>query len=213
MKTLLLAVLFLLMSVFPCMAGNTAEFFAAVRSGNSVKVKKMLAKDKALVFVADKNGMTPFLVAVKMKNLKMVSLLADCFSRLGDTAAPGGAMHIAVSNNDEAMVRLLVRLAAEEDPAFPKQLINMPRQKSNSALNDRNTPLHLAAQKCNFRIYNYLLQYGASPLMRNARGQTPKQIINACPKPQTKKKEAKPASSVPASKPKPVAEPLIFPIP
>ena len=214
MKTFLLIGLFLLLSVSSGLANEVNEFFAAVRNGNSQRVEEMLSKNKILVFTADKRGMTTFLVAVETRNLKMVSLLADSFSRLGNIAQPGNALHIAVSNDDEPMVRLLVRLSSEEDPALTKRLLNMRRRGDKEEINDRNTPLHLAALKCNFRVYNYLLEHGANPTLPNSKGKTPKQIISACPKPKPAKKQAaKPASSVPASKPKPVEEPLIFPIP
>ena len=198
-------------------AGDVESFFAAVRSGNSQRVEEMLAKDKILVFSTDKQGLTPFLVAVQTRNLKMTSLLADYFARLGNTAAPGNAFHIAVSNEDEPMVRLLVRLTSEEDSNMPQYLINMPRQRNNSALADKNTPLHLAAQKCNFRIYQYLVKNGANPNVRNSIGKTPKQIISACPKPEAKKKK-----DVSEQKPAPQAvrtpvkiqdpPPLVFPV-
>lgn len=58
-------------------------------------------------------------------------------------------MHIAVNNEDEPMIKLLFRLAAEEDPGLPKQLINTPRSREDDTSltsSDRNTPLHVAAK-------------------------------------------------------------------
>ena len=217
MKSFLWSISLLLLSVTPALAGPAGEFFTAVRNGNNRRVEEMIGKDKTLVFAKNKDGMTPFLVAVETQNLKMVSLLADYFSRLDNVAAPGNAMHIAVSNNDEPMVRLLVRLTAEEDASLPKHLFNMPRRSREASLNDSNTPLHLAAQKCNFRIYNYLLQHGANPSLRNASGQTPKQIISACPQPKPANKQAaseKASTPRPARAPAKIQDPppLIFPV-
>ena len=160
-------------------------------------------------------GMTPFLVAVETRNLKMVSLLADSFSRLGNIAQPGNALHIAVSNDDEPMVRLLVRLSSEEDPALTKRLLNMRRRGDKEEINDRNTPLHLAAKRCNFSIYQYLLKNGANPDMRNAMGKTPKQLLSVCPKPEAKE-EPEISNTVPNARPvhvpEPEAPPLGFPV-
>ncbi len=215
MKPFCLTFLFLFLSVAPVQAGNAEAFFSAVRNGNSKRVEEMVAKDKTLVFTVDKRGMTPFLVAVETRNLKMVSLLSEYFSRLGNTAAPGNALHIAVTNDDEPMVRLLVQLTSEEDSELPKYLINMPRQKNNSAVNDRNTPLHLAAKRCNFSIYQYLLKNGANPDMRNAMGKTPKQLLSVCPKPEAKE-EPEISNTVPNARPvhvpEPEAPPLGFPV-
>ncbi len=196
-----------------CYADRGADFFVAVRSGDRDEVKRMIAKDKTLVFITDRRGMTPFLTAVESRDLEMTYLLADYFSRLGDSSTAGNAMHIAVNNEDEPMLRLLVRLAADEDPDMPRHLINMPRMRENaprtSVANDRNTPLHLAAKKCNFQIYKYLLDHGANPKARNAAGKTPAQLLSVCPKP---KPAAKKAAPKPAPKPKPVEEPITFPI-
>lgn len=211
-----------------CWAGAANPIFSAVRSGDRDEVERLISKDKTLVFATDERGMTPFLTAVESQDVEMAYLLADYFSRLGDSGAPGNAMHIAVNNEDEPMLRLLLRLTAAEDPDLPKYLLNMPRQQEKAAprceSNDRNTPLHLAAQKCNFKIYKYLLANGANPLARNAAGKTPKQLLDACPKPVSKPagKTQQPVSSLPpaaasALPPEPMprelpAPPLVFPV-
>ena len=219
-KFLFFCCTFLLMYSW-CFAGKTEAFFAAVRNGNSSQVERMLEKDKTLVFLKDRNGMTPFLLAVQTRNLKMTDLLSEYFARLNDSAVMGNAVHIAVLNEDEPMIRLILRLASEEDTEMPAYLLNMPRKQAgvkSAVANDKNTPLHLAAQKCNFRIYQYLLNNGANDSVLNAAGKTPKQIISACPKPQTKEKASvveKPKKGIPRSQNAPSAaaeEPLVFPI-
>ena len=192
---------------------DTEAFFAAVRAGRSDRVEQMIAKDKMLVFTTNRQGLTPFLIAVENRDVKMAALLADYFARLNDTAGPGNAFHIAAANNDDAMVRLLLQLMNEEDPALPRHMLNMPRLPTNSATNDRNTPLHLAAQNCNRPLYRLLVANGAQPGLRNAAGKTPAQLLQACP-PEKKAAAAKPAPArKPAAKPKPAAyEPITFPI-
>ena len=184
-----------------CWAGPNEEIFAAVRSGNRTEVKRLVSKNKTLVFATDKRGMTPFLRAVEAKDLDMAYLLADYFSRLTDSGASGNAMHIAVNNEDEPMIKLLFRLAAEEDPGLPKQLINMPRSREDDTSltsSDRNTPLHVAANKCNARIYKYLVANGANPDVVNSYGQTPRQIMISCEK--TKAYQAEQAKKKAAQK-------------
>lgn len=220
MKKIFLLSLFFVMLALPARADSRAEFFAAVRNGDSDRVERMIARDKALVFITDENGMTPFLTAVQSRNGKMVYLLFDYFARLGDTGGPGNAFHIAVQNEDEAMVRLLVQMMSEDDPQMPKYLLNMRRTPTNSKSNDKNTPLHLAALKCNFAIYQLLLKNGANPALRNAAGKTPRQILSACPKPAPKAagaagKPAFGAHNPPTRKRPPLPEkeePVVFPI-
>lgn len=185
MKTLTLFAVLGLLGAAVCYAGPNEEIFAAVRSGNRTEVKRLVSKNKTLVFATDKRGMTPFLTAVEAKDLDMAYLLSDYFSRLGDSAAPGNAMHIAVNNEDEPMIKLLFRLTSEEDPELPKQLINMPRSREDEisiTSSDRNTPLHIAAKKCNARIYKYLVANGANPDAFNSYNQTPRSIMAACEK-------------------------------
>ena len=83
-KFLFFCCTFLLMYSW-CFAGKTEAFFAAVRNGNSSQVERMLEKDKTLVFLKDRNGMTPFLLAVQTRNLKMTDLLSEYFARLNDS--------------------------------------------------------------------------------------------------------------------------------
>lgn len=201
MKTFTLSVLLGLFGFSLCHAGPSEEIFAAVRNGNRTEVKRLVSKDKTLVFATDKRGMTPFLTAVEAKDLDMAYLLADYFSRLGDSAAPGNAMHIAVNNEDEPMIKLLFRLTAAEDPKLPKYLINMPRSREDATSmtsNDRNTPLHVAAKKCNVRIYKFLVANGANPDAANSYGQTPRNIMISCEK--TKAYQAEQAKKKAAQK-------------
>lgn len=186
MKKFFCAAFFIFCVSAPCAAGLAHEFFMAVRAGNEATVKKMLRKSKELVFLADEEGRTPFLAAVEDKNVSMAYLLAEYWSRLTVLSDKGNAVHIAVLNEDSAMVKMLVHVAAREDPQLAQRLVNAPRAtkgKGQWAGADLNTPLHLAAQKCNRDIYQYLISRGAEPDRRNAAWETPQQILARCPAP------------------------------
>lgn len=159
-----------------------ASFFAVVRSGDTDKAEEMIRADKTLVFVEEPGGMTAFLAAVKNKDVKMAQLLADSFSRLDVRTAEGNAVHLAVINNDEAMLRMLFAFMDEVEPDLFEYLVNAPRGGRTSPASDRNTPLHLAALNCNRAIYDFLVQHGASEKALNRRRQTPKRLLSLCKK-------------------------------
>ena len=204
-------------------AAPAQEMFAAVNNGNRAAVKRLLAQDKTLVYIQDRQGMTPFLIAVQNRDLDMTVLLADAFSRLDVDASAGNAMHLAVLNEDAAMLRVLLQLCDEEDPELAVFMLNMRRHWGGpkSPTNDGNTPLHLAALKCHRPMYQFLVANGARPDVRNNKGKTPAQLLKACP-PEPKQKQsapdskaaAQPATPAPAA-PKPdsyPSQPLVFPL-
>ena len=126
-KFLLLALLG--MSALIARAGvSGAAFFAVVRSGDTDKAEEMLRADKTLVFVEEPDGTTAFLAAVKNKDVKMARLLADSFSRLDVRTNGGNALHLAVSNNDEEMLRMLFAFMDEVEPELFESLANEPRE-------------------------------------------------------------------------------------
>lgn len=200
-------------------AAPAQEMFAAVNNGNRAAVKRLLAQDKTLVYIQDRQGMTPFLIAVQNGDLDMTVLLADAFSRLDVDAPAGNAMHLAVLNEDAAMLRVLLQLCDEEDPELAVFMLNMRRHGGapKSPTNDGNTPLHLAALKCHRPMYQFLVANGARPDVRNNKGKTPAQLLKACP-PEPKQsapapKAASPAKAAPAPpKTPPPTQPLVFPL-
>ena len=120
---------FLLLLALTCAAAARADisgasFFAVVRSGDTDKAEEMIRADKTLVFVEEPGGMTAFLAAVKNKDVKMAQLLADSFSRLDVRTAEGNAVHLAVINNDEAMLRMLFAFMDEVEPDLFEYLAN-----------------------------------------------------------------------------------------
>lgn len=207
-------------------AAPAQEMFAAVNNGNRAAVKRLLAQDKTLVYIQDRQGMTPFLIAVQNGDLDMTVLLADAFSRLDVDAPAGNAMHLAVLNEDAAMLRVLLQLCDEEDPELAVFMLNMRRHGGGpkSPTNDGNTPLHLAALKCHRPMYQFLVANGAKPTVRNSRGKTPAQLLKSCPPEPTNPapvqkdtaapaaKQAVPAPQTVPAEPLPPEEPLVFPL-
>ncbi|MBD9149883.1 MAG: ankyrin repeat domain-containing protein [Spirochaetia bacterium] len=176
-----------------------AAFFAVVRSGDTDKAEEMLRADKTLVFVEEPDGTTAFLAAVKNKDVKMARLLADSFSRLDVRTNGGNALHLAVSNNDEEMLRMLFAFMDEVEPELFESLANEPRGSRISPASDRNTPLHLAALNCNRAIYGFLATHGANEKILNRRRQTPRSLVTSCKQtPET----VSPVSEVTVSQPK-----------
>lgn len=170
------------------LATETADFFNAVKNGNRKRVKEMIRANKALVWDTDTRGRTPFLLAVQLKDLNMTYLLGQSFSRITASSIYGNAFHIAAANRDEAMVQLIARLAAEEGGDTAKDMLNAPQIRSDKAtLEEKNTrldtPLHIAARHCQYKIYNYFVSLGASPKAKNGQFQTPAELLSYCPPP------------------------------
>ena len=215
MKWRLLFILgFLLTGPLGWAASATEEMFWAVQNGNRSAVKRLLAQDKTLVYGQDAQGMTPFLIAVQNGDLDMAVLLADAFSRLDTDCPLGNAVHIAVLNEDAAMLRVLFQLCDEEDPDLATLMLNMRRHwgAPKSKTNDGNTPLHLAALKCHRPMYQFLVANGANPTVRNNKGKTPAQLLTACP-PEPQKPEKAQESPGAAAGPRNamLAKPVVSP--
>lgn len=172
-------------AAFAAVAAN--DIFAAVNKGSVTDVQRMLAKNPRLVLDTNKQGLTPFLSAVQKKDLDMAYLLIKSSSRLTARCGKGNALHIAVANQDEPMIKLILKEAAAKDPSLPARLVNHARSlydASSLTSDDGNTPLHVAAQRCNMRIYKYLLAYGADDSLSNGMNKTPSEIITSCQKTQ-----------------------------
>ena len=191
MRKFLLLALLVMSAALARAEVSGAAFFAVVRSGDIDRAEEMLRADKTLVFVEESDGTTAFLAAVKNKDVKMARLLADSFSRLDVRTNGGNALHLAVSNNDEEMLRMLFAFMDEVEPELFESLANEPRGNRISPDSDRNTPLHLAALNCNPRIYRFLAAHGANETILNRRRQTPKRLFSFCKKTPDKKAPSK----------------------
>lgn len=190
MRKFLLLALLVMSAALALAEVSGAAFFAVVRSGDTDRAEEILRADKTLVFIEEPDGTTAFLAAVKNKDVKMARLLADSFSRLDVRTNGGNALHLAVSNNDEEMLRMLFAFMDEVEPELFESLANEPRGNRISLDSDRNTPLHLAALNCNQRIYRFLAAHGANETILNRRRQTPKRLFSFCKKTPDKKVSA-----------------------
>ena len=127
MRKFLLLALLVMSAALARAEVSGAAFFAVVRSGDTDRAEEILRADKTLVFIEEPDGTTAFLAAVKNKDVKMARLLADSFSRLDVRTNGGNALHLAVSNNDEEMLRMLFAFMDEVEPELFESLANEPR--------------------------------------------------------------------------------------
>lgn len=163
------------------------DIFTLVKRSDRAGVQRLLAKKPRLVLETNPKGQTPLLLAVQQKDLDMAYLLIKSSARLTARADKGNALHIAVANQDEPMIKMLLKEAAAKDASLPARLINHQRSlysPSSLTSEDGNTPLHLAAQRCNKRIYNYLKSLGGDDSLTNAMNKTPAESMENCIKTQ-----------------------------
>lgn len=178
--------------------GTEDEFFKAVKQSDQTSVLRHLNKNPKLVLAMDEHSMTPFLLAVSKKDREMVNLLAQKSSRLTARGEKGNAFHIAAANQDEPMIKLLTRLAQAKDANLPRNMLNHQRNvyvSTSYYSNDGNSPLHVAAQKCNRRIYNYFVSLGADESVQNSLQKTPREIMVNCEKNRRQIQKLKEASA------------------
>ena len=153
------------------------EFWAAVDTNDTAKVKKLIQKDKSLVFAKNDKGMTGYLRAVEKHFKAMAWLLGQNFSRVNEQGPRGNALHMAVEDRDLSMVQLVLSVSQLEDDESMIDLINAPRlgvpKKAASYSKDMDTSLHLAAELCDFEIYNYLTRMGGNPNRLNGACEKP----------------------------------------
>ncbi|OHT09067.1 hypothetical protein TRFO_04641 [Tritrichomonas foetus] len=69
-------------------------------------------------------------------------------------------LHLSIINNSTECVKIIAKYA------YPSELINLP-------IRNKNTPLHLAINTGNLEIVSTLLKYGADPLIKNSKNDTP----------------------------------------
>jgi len=176
------------------------EFWEAIEINDTAKVKKLIQKDKSLVFAKNDKGMTGFLRAVEKHFKAMAWLLGKNWSRINEQCSRGNALHIAVEDRDLGMVQLILSVAQLEDDEAMISLINAPRvdvpKKSASFSKDLDTSLHIAAELCDFGIYDYLVSMGGNTDRVNSALEKPKDIIATCPPPEKKQGKAGSAEAV-----------------
>ena len=99
----------------PFEAGNSVSVFLKhVKSGNLVQVHKMIEGNALLVFQFDELHQTGLIWATKRNNLLMVRLLLKKHSRVNFKDLPGrSALHFAIRNNNEEIVRMLLCFRAD----------------------------------------------------------------------------------------------------
>ena len=168
-----------------CIEDPKADFFKAVKQSDRASVLRLLSKNPKLVLATDEHSMTPFLLAVHRKNREMANLLAQKSSRLTARGDKGNAFHIAAANQDEPMIKLLTKLTQAKDAGLTRKMLNYQRNiymPASYSSNDGNSPLHIAAQKCNRRIYNYYVSLGADESVQNSLKKTPREIMVNCEK-------------------------------
>ncbi len=190
-------------------AVSANDIFTLIKRSDRAGVQRVLAKNPRLVLETNPKGQTPLLLAVQQKDLDMAYLLIKSSARLTARADKGNVLHIAVANQDEPMIKMLLKEAAAKDASLPARLINHQRSLYNpSSLTseDGNTPLHLAAQHCNKRIYNYLKSLGGDDSLSNSMNKTPSESMENCLKTQAimaqqkKVRQAKEAAAARAPK-------------
>ncbi|OPB45528.1 hypothetical protein A0O28_0077380 [Trichoderma guizhouense] len=159
--------------------GRTALHYAALM-GHLEIVKELLLQDDIEIDEKDLEGDTPLSLATKMRQREVVEELLEKkaspkkYNKLGDTA-----LHIAIRNADEFIVRLIaaaedVNLEARAKNSFTplllaadcghlvilKHLLSRGAEMNVRAVNDI-TPLHLAAEKGHVAVAEFLIQNGA----------------------------------------------------
>ena len=177
--------LFFLSSISVAWADSTDDFFKAVKKSDTAQVKQLLNKQPRLVLERDDKNMTGFLWAVSKKNLELVSFLAEKGARLTARGEKGNAFHIAAENQDEPMLKLLMKLISAKNAQAPADMLNYGRDiysATSYTSSDGNTPLHIASKKCNTRIYNYFVNHGAQEDIPNHLLKTPAAILSDCQK-------------------------------
>lgn len=193
MKNIFLLVLLLGFISAPACAAGVNDIFKAVKNGDKSTVLAMLKKHPKLVLSRDSKGKTPLLVAVEQKNVAMADLLLRRGSRFTAKSAKGTPLHVAVLNQDEPMIQLILTSAAKVGTELPARLCNTPRDlydEMSFSSEDGSTPLHLAAKQCNTKIYNYLVAHGGNPNLQNNSEKTPAQLLNNCLKSKRQMEEA-----------------------
>ena len=119
---------------------NSTRFLRLVRQNNLRAVSKMLQVDIRLVYQFDEMKQTGLIMAAKRNHTIMVRLLLKNFSRVNFQDLPGRtALHFAVMNDNEDMVKLLLCFKAD------------PNIEDNSG--QSSTKLHESmGKKCNLKI-------------------------------------------------------------
>ena len=176
------------------------EFWEAVEINDTEKVKKLIKRDKSLVFAKNDKGRTGFLRAVEKHFKSMAWLLGKNWSRINEQCPRGNALQIAVEDRDFGMVQLVLSVAQLDSDDAMIGLINAPRidvpKESASFSKSLDTSLHIAAELCDYGIYDYLVAMGGNADRVNSAFQKPKDILATCPPPEKKQGKANSAKAV-----------------
>jgi len=149
-----------------------------------ISKEKRLDNEKRLVNLADKNGITPLMLAAECTN----SAAAEAFEILWNAGAHPfavdcegwNAMHIAAYSGNLKVVEMLSackqlidsEIKQKAQCNMPSVLVSERSMNVNKLINDsfEETPLHLAAEKGHLEVCKALLKVGANPIATNNKG-------------------------------------------
>ena len=152
----------LLCAAMACAPVRRTEVHEAVRAGDTVKVRRLLAETPAAVNAKDALGDTPLHVAAQVGDLELVKLLLAANADVNARANAGWtALHWAAYWSHREMAELLLRnnanvnaknsagytplhWAAWRDNNALAELLLAHKADVNAADHDRRTPLHYA---------------------------------------------------------------------
>lgn len=150
--------------------------FSYVHNGNEDALKSAIKKDKLLLFSTDKHGNTLIIAAARYGQNNMIKYLHSVWPDWDKTNKYGEtALHAAIRFKHPATAQLIVNLVAKDPDIQLNNFINI----ADTA--QQQTPLHWAAQQCDQALYSFLVNWGANPSLNNKLGQTPQNLLAACP--------------------------------
>lgn len=138
--------------------GATPLILAAWYSSDDNSAAELLLSHGADVNArSTKDGMTPFLRAVRSSKISLARQLLSMGADLQATDSTGlTALHLAASGGDVSMAEFLLTRGAEVNPQW-----------------EGETPLHWASYDGRYEIVRCLLAHGADPNLTDGQGMTP----------------------------------------
>jgi ankyrin repeat protein len=141
---------------------STALFYAA--DLGHLEVCELLLAKGVDANAQDKEGVTALVWATRHRQLGAIRLLVDHGADIKLGLQPGkwsSPLHLAATNNDEALARRLIELGAD---------LNFPDAFGN-------TPLHAAASFLNYDLAKLLLEKGADIEARDNKDSSPIDVV------------------------------------
>lgn len=158
-------------------ASEEEDIFEATAKGNFERVSELLSQSHSLLSSKDKLGRTPLLVAVKNNQKQLAEYFVNEGARLFEVSSLGNALHIAVAQKNEGMLKWLVQKARAKG-----QLALMLEYKMSPARNvPELTPLGWAGRTCQKEMYAYLVSVGAKEGVAT-QAYSPVALLRSCDK-------------------------------